>query len=209
VDEHDKPRVIVSVLMLREGFDVNNICVIVPLRVSSAPILLEQTIGRGLRLMWREPEFQDLKDENRRQLLSQKREPRNYLDLLLIVEHPAFMQFYDDLLKEGLLGEIETDPGGREGVLGDIITAGLKPDYKKYDFFWPSIIREAEEELKSGDTMLQKLDPFTAFRLDDLQNLVAKEGEKFFSEEITVKTRFGSIHLKRDTLWHQSLSAMA
>ena len=47
------PKVIVSVLMLREGFDVNNICVIVPLRSSQAQILLEQTIGRGLRLMWR------------------------------------------------------------------------------------------------------------------------------------------------------------
>jgi superfamily II DNA or RNA helicase len=46
--------VIVSVLMLREGFDVNNICVIVPLRSSQAQILLEQTIGRGLRLMWRD-----------------------------------------------------------------------------------------------------------------------------------------------------------
>jgi type III restriction enzyme len=32
VDSHATPRVIVSVLMLREGFDVNNICVIVPLR---------------------------------------------------------------------------------------------------------------------------------------------------------------------------------
>ncbi len=53
VDRHQSPRVIVSVLMLREGFDVNNICVIVPLRASGAGILLEQTIGRGLRLMWR------------------------------------------------------------------------------------------------------------------------------------------------------------
>jgi type III restriction enzyme len=32
--------------MLREGFDVNNICVIVPLRASTSGILLEQTIGR-------------------------------------------------------------------------------------------------------------------------------------------------------------------
>jgi type III restriction enzyme len=36
VDSHATPRVIVSVLMLREGFDVNNICVIVPLRSSQA-----------------------------------------------------------------------------------------------------------------------------------------------------------------------------
>jgi len=36
MDRHSQPRVIVSVLMLREGFDVNNICVIVPLRSSQA-----------------------------------------------------------------------------------------------------------------------------------------------------------------------------
>ena len=53
VDRHKTPRAIISVLMLREGFDVSNICVIVPLRSSQASILLEQTVGRGLRLMWR------------------------------------------------------------------------------------------------------------------------------------------------------------
>ena len=68
MDRHAQPRVIVSVLMLREGFDVNNICVIVPLRSSQAQILLEQTIGRGLRLMWREPEYADIKRENRERI---------------------------------------------------------------------------------------------------------------------------------------------
>ena len=68
VDRHANPRVIVSVLMLREGFDVNNICVIVPLRSSQAQILLEQTIGRGLRLMWREDEYADIKRENRERI---------------------------------------------------------------------------------------------------------------------------------------------
>ena len=53
VDHYAEPRVIVSVMMLREGFDVNNICVIVPLRSSESSILLEQVVGRGLRLMWR------------------------------------------------------------------------------------------------------------------------------------------------------------
>ena len=68
VDRHAAPLVIVSVLMLREGFDVNNICVIVPLRSSQAQILLEQTIGRGLRLMWRDAEYCDNKRENRERI---------------------------------------------------------------------------------------------------------------------------------------------
>ena len=129
IDKHSQPKVIVSVLMLREGFDVNNICVIVPLRSSSAPILLEQTIGRGLRIMWREPEFEEIKSENRKRLLVEKKEPNSYIDLLTIIEHPAFIQFYDELLKEGLLGELEHDPKGGQ-VLGDIIKVGLKPNYK-------------------------------------------------------------------------------
>jgi type III restriction enzyme len=46
---------IVSVLMLREGWDVQNVTVIIGLRpyAAKANILPEQTLGRGLRLMFR------------------------------------------------------------------------------------------------------------------------------------------------------------
>ena len=64
IDSYKKPKIIISVLMLREGFDVNNICVIVPLRSTESDILLEQTIGRGLRLMWRGAEYEDIKAES-------------------------------------------------------------------------------------------------------------------------------------------------
>ena len=104
VDKHATPRVIVSVLMLREGFDVNNICVIVPLRSSQAQILLEQTIGRGLRLMWRDPEYDEIKRDNRERLKNGQ-EPGSLIDVLSIVEHPAFQSFYDELISEGLAGQ--------------------------------------------------------------------------------------------------------
>src|SRR5262249_20008690 len=55
VDESESPvNGIVSVLMLREGWDVQNVTVIVGLRpyTSKANILPEQTIGRGLRRMF-------------------------------------------------------------------------------------------------------------------------------------------------------------
>ncbi len=54
VDHADNPtRAIVSVLMLREGWDVKNVTVIVGVRAftAKAQILPEQTIGRGVRLM--------------------------------------------------------------------------------------------------------------------------------------------------------------
>lgn len=75
IDKKPTPKVVVSVLMLREGFDVSNVCVIVPLRSSQAPILLEQVIGRGLRLMWREPDYDEIKAENRHKMLDLKQEP--------------------------------------------------------------------------------------------------------------------------------------
>ncbi|MGI8824134.1 MAG: RNA-binding domain-containing protein [Chloroflexota bacterium] len=57
VDEAESPvNAIVSVLMLREGWDVQNVTVVVGLRPykAKANILPEQTVGRGLRLMFRD-----------------------------------------------------------------------------------------------------------------------------------------------------------
>ena len=87
VDEAGSPyRAIVSVLMLREGWDVKNVCVIVPLRQYSAKsqILPEQTMGRGLRRMW--------------PLAS-----GNPTEQLIVIEHQAFRDFWErELLDEGL-----------------------------------------------------------------------------------------------------------
>lgn len=42
--------IVIHVNMLKEGWDVSNLYTIVPLRAANATILIEQTIGRGLRL---------------------------------------------------------------------------------------------------------------------------------------------------------------
>ncbi|WP_286861128.1 DEAD/DEAH box helicase, partial [Proteiniphilum sp. UBA5510] len=42
--------IVIHVNMLKEGWDVTNLYTIVPLRAANASILIEQTIGRGLRL---------------------------------------------------------------------------------------------------------------------------------------------------------------
>lgn len=189
VDKHSTPKVIVSVLMLREGFDVSNVCVIVPLRSSQAPILLEQVIGRGLRLMWREKDYQDIKAENRHKMFVEKQSPSNYLDILSIIEHPAFIQFYDDL-ENGMIVE-EKEMPTKENVLGDIITVGLKENYQDYDFYIPTIVSDKEEVLKLGEL---KSDSFNKFpwTLEQLKGMAKNYGdESFYSEEMTVKTRFG------------------
>jgi len=84
VDAPDTPyRAIVSVLMLREGWDVRNVCVIVPLRAYSAKaqILPEQTLGRGLRRMW--PVASGEVNEQ-----------------VIVIEHESFRDFWDRELKE-------------------------------------------------------------------------------------------------------------
>ena len=93
LDQNDSPySCIVSVLMLREGWDVRNVTTIVPLRPysSTANILPEQTLGRGLRRMT---------------------PPGQANELVTVVEHPAFSSLYEqELEQEGLPIEVlDTD----------------------------------------------------------------------------------------------------
>ncbi|MFT3991402.1 MAG: DEAD/DEAH box helicase family protein [Luteolibacter sp.] len=83
---------IVSVLMLREGWDVRNVTTIVPLRPYSAKagILPEQTLGRGLRRMT---------------------PPGQANEVVTVVEHEAFARLYqEELAQEGLpIGMTDVD----------------------------------------------------------------------------------------------------
>jgi type III restriction enzyme len=84
VDEGTSPvNAIVSVLMLREGWDVQNVTVIVGLRpfTSKANILPEQTIGRGLRRMF-----------------STSDTP--YVERVDVIGNPAFLKFVEQLERE-------------------------------------------------------------------------------------------------------------
>ena len=55
VERVDNPvEIVIHVNMLKEGWDVNNLYTIVPLRTASSKILREQMVGRGLRLPYGE-----------------------------------------------------------------------------------------------------------------------------------------------------------
>lgn len=188
VDKHATPRVIVSVLMLREGFDVNNICVIVPLRSSQAQILLEQTIGRGLRLMWRDAEYTSLKEENR-QRINAGQEPANLMDVLSIVEHPAFQSFYDELLQEGLAGTTDEGMDGTSST-GDVMAAELRQGFAAFDFGIPFILRESDEMHSHTAMDVLVLPPFTSMDANALRSLLGK-GDTFISQDLQSATLFG------------------
>ena len=188
VDHHATPRVIVSVLMLREGFDVNNICVIVPLRSSQAQILLEQTIGRGLRLMWRDEEYADLKRENRERI-NAGQEPGSLMDVLCILEHPAFQSFYDELINEGLAGTTG-DESDTPCSTGDVMAATLREGFEAFDFGVPFILQEADELRDHGGLDVLALPAFTAMSVAQLMGLLGK-GDTFISQDLQSATLFG------------------
>ncbi len=81
-DDSSDVGAIVSVLMLREGWDVQNVTVIVGLRpfTARANILPEQAIGRGLRLMFRD-------------------QATGFQERVDIIGNDKFLEFVDDLEK--------------------------------------------------------------------------------------------------------------
>ena len=114
VDEGNSPvNAIVSVLMLREGWDVKNVTVVVGLRPYSAKanILPEQAIGRGLRLMFRHLKLGE------------------YQERVDIIGNNAFLKFVDDLEKLEDI-KLDTYKVGRDKLT--ILT--IEPIAEKADF---------------------------------------------------------------------------
>jgi len=110
---------IVSVLMLREGWDVRNVTTIVPLRpfTASSNILPEQTLGRGLRRMT---------------------QPGQANEIVTVVEHPKFTSLYEqELEQEGLpivIEELEKVPATTVTIFPD-----ETKDFDKLDITLPQL----------------------------------------------------------------------
>ena len=159
-------------------------------------------MGRGLRLMWREPEYEESKTENRHRLLVEKREPLNYMDILFIVEHPRFRQFYDELVNGGLAA-VETGETSTN-ALGDMLTAELKEDYGRYDIAWLNILHESEELLELPVPDVGRMETFYAYTLEQLRRYLATEGETFVSQAVAMKTTFGKFTVRADLFTAES-----
>lgn len=84
VEHTEEPtEIVVHVNMLKEGWDVTNLYTIVPLRAANARTLIEQSIGRGLRLPYG------------------KRTGVTAVDRLNIVAHDKFQEIVDEANKPG------------------------------------------------------------------------------------------------------------
>lgn len=167
IDRVDNPfRAIVSVLMLKEGWDVRNVTTIVGLRpfTASANILPEQALGRGLRRMY-------TRDADVQEYVS-------------VVGTEAFMDFVESIKSEGVTLEYKSmtkDSAATAPRVVEIDQENLKKDLDSLDIQIPVLSPKLKKEYKR----LEEL---------NLRNLDFKPLEmKKFSEEQLREIVFGEI----------------
>ena len=158
IDSFDsKYKAIVSVLMLKEGWDVKNVTTIVGLRPYSAKsnILPEQTLGRGLRRMYRGQGIEEC---------------------VSVVGTPAFMDFVKAIENEGV--ELEKRKMGRDApantpLVVEVEKENNKKDLDKLDIDIPVLTPRTFREYKN----LSELD-ITQFKHKKLKIKEFSEQEK-------------------------------
>lgn len=172
-DDENDIKAIVSVLMLKEGWDVRNVSTIVGLRAytSAARILPEQTLGRGLRKMY----FGDTEE------------------YVSVVGTDAFMDFVESIQAEGVILErkaMGAGTGPKAPVVVEVDKDNPNKDLDALDIeipvLSPRIYREYKKlsELDVSKMGHQKVAylPFTA---EQQREIVFKD---IVTEEITHTT---------------------
>ena len=175
IDSWESPyKIIISVLMLKEGWDVRNVTTIVGLRAYAAKsnILPEQTLGRGLRRMYPGVET---------------------TEYVSVVGTDAFMDFVESIQSEGV--EFERKPMG-EGTLPkapiiiEIDSENKNKLIDKLDIEIPLLSPRIYREFKNLQEL--DLDKFENPRLVYLQFSEQEQREIVFrditTQEITHKT---------------------
>ncbi len=166
VDSPDSPfKAIVSVLMLKEGWDVRNVTTIVGLRAYSAKsnILPEQTLGRGLRKMY----------------------PGGLEEWVSVVGTDAFMDFVESIQAEGV--ELERKAMGegtrpKTPLVVEVDNGNEKKDIEALDIEIPILTPRIYREYKN----LGDLDAGTmAFQPVIYQKFSAAEQREIVFKDIT------------------------
>jgi type III restriction enzyme len=135
IDSWESPyKVIVSVMMLKEGWDVKNVTTIVGLRpyASDSKILPEQTLGRGLRRMYFGRDDID--------------------EYVSVIGTPAFMDFVESIKGEGVLLEKRLMGAGTKPISPMVIEVDKqneKKDIEKLDIEIPVMTPRIQREYKN------------------------------------------------------------
>lgn len=140
IDSWESPyKVIISVLMLKEGWDVRNVTTIVGLRAytSQSNILPEQTLGRGLRRMYPGVDA---------------------TEYVSVVGTDAFMDFVESIQSEGVTLEYKPMGGGsgpNAPIIIEVDKENTKKDIEKLDIEIPLLTPRIYREYKN----LEELNP--------------------------------------------------
>jgi type III restriction enzyme len=134
-------KAIVSVLMLKEGWDVRNVTTIVGLRayVAQSDILPEQTLGRGLRRMYFGTDTRET---------------------VSVMGTPAFMDFVETIQSEGVTFEHVPMGGGttrHDSLIVEVDAENKDKNLDALDIVLPKLTRRYQREFKN----LEALDPAT------------------------------------------------
>lgn len=133
IDAWSSPyKAIVSVLMLKEGWDVRNVTTIVGLRAYNSParILPEQTLGRGLRRMY----FGTDTPEH-----------------VSVIGTPAFIEFVESIRSEGVEFERKSMGSGSAGVeslVVEVDAGNPGKDIERLDIAIPRLSRRFDREYR-------------------------------------------------------------
>lgn len=135
IDSWESPyKAIVSVMMLKEGWDVKNVTTIVGLRpyASDSKILPEQTLGRGLRRMYFGRDDID--------------------EYVSVIGTPAFMDFVESIKGEGVLLEKRLMGTGSKPISPMVIEVdkeNTRKDIEKLDIEIPVMTARIQREYKN------------------------------------------------------------
>ncbi len=184
IERADEPtEIVIHVNMLGEGWDVNNLYTIVPLRTADSKILVEQSIGRGLRLPYGELTKDDAID--RLHVVAHDK----FADIIKAARDQSFefQQEYIDETENGLIGKVAiTSTSTIDNLIqtGGVIIAKPQPEQSSLPVFTNennqkigNAVREAiaeqsryvssPEELKSKEN-LEKIAEATRQKLKNI-----------------------------------------
>ena len=138
IDSWKSPhKAIVSVLVLKEGWDVRNVTTIVGLRayVAQSNILPEQTLGRGLRRMYFGTDTQET---------------------VSVMGTPAFMDFVESIQSEGVTLERVPMGGGttrQDSIVVEVDAENADKDLDALDIPLPRLTRRYHRDFKDLDAL--------------------------------------------------------
>lgn len=161
IDDNESPfKAIISVLMLKEGWDVKNVTTIVGLRAysSTANILPEQTLGRGLRRMY-----------------FGRNDIEEYVS---IIGTPAFMDFVKSINSEGVILDKRAMEVGTKPITPIVIEVdheNVKKDIPKLDIELPILTPRIQREYKNLHTLNVAKFPHDKLKLKEFSEQEKKE----------------------------------